>query len=57
MLIVTSDFHTRRALEVFRREFPGHEYSVAAARNEEGFGADGGRIGNGRRHLSMNGCD
>jgi hypothetical protein len=39
VLIVTSDFHTRRALEVFRREFPGHEYSVAAARNEEGFGS------------------
>ena len=39
VLIVTSDFHTRRALEVFRREFPGREYSVAAARNDEGFGS------------------
>jgi hypothetical protein len=39
VLIVTSDFHTRRALDVFRREFPGHEYSVAAARNDEGFGS------------------
>jgi hypothetical protein len=38
VLIVTSDFHTRRALQVFRRELPGHEYSVAAAHNEEGFG-------------------
>jgi hypothetical protein len=38
VLIVTSDFHTRRALSVFRREFPGREYSVAAARSEEGFG-------------------
>jgi DUF218 domain len=38
VLIVTSDYHTRRALQVFRREFPGHEYSVAAAHNEEGFG-------------------
>jgi DUF218 domain len=38
VLIVTSDFHTRRALEVFRREFPQHEFSVAAARNDEGFG-------------------
>ncbi len=38
VLIVTSDFHTRRALEVFRREFPGRAYSVAAARNDEGFG-------------------
>jgi hypothetical protein len=39
VLIVTSDFHTRRALEVFRREIPGHEYSVAAAHNEQGFGS------------------
>ncbi len=38
VLIVTSDFHTRRALEIFRREFPGAEFSVAAARNDEGFG-------------------
>jgi DUF218 domain-containing protein len=39
VLIVTSDFHTRRALQVFRREIPGHEYSVAAAHNDEGFGS------------------
>ena len=39
VLIVTSDFHTRRALAVFRREFPGREYSAAAARNDEGFGS------------------
>lgn len=39
VLIVTSDFHTRRALEVFRREIPGHEYSVAASRNDQEFGA------------------
>jgi uncharacterized SAM-binding protein YcdF (DUF218 family) len=38
VLIVTSDFHTRRALDVFRRELPQYEYSVAAARNEEQFG-------------------
>ncbi len=38
VLIVTSDFHTRRALNVFRREIPGHEYSVAAARDEAQFG-------------------
>jgi hypothetical protein len=38
VLIVTSDFHTRRALDVFRREIPGHNYSVAAARNDEQFG-------------------
>lgn len=38
VLIVTSDFHTRRALSVFRREVPGHEYSVAAARDGSQFG-------------------
>jgi len=38
VLIVTSDFHTRRALSVFRREIPGHEYSVAAAQDEAQFG-------------------
>jgi hypothetical protein len=39
VLIVTSDFHTRRALDIFQREVPGHEYSVAAARDGEQFGA------------------
>jgi hypothetical protein len=38
VLIVTSDFHTRRALSVLRQEVAGHEYSVAAARNAEQFG-------------------
>lgn len=38
VLIVTSDFHTRRALSIFRREIPGHECSVAAARDEAQFG-------------------
>jgi hypothetical protein len=38
VLLVTSDFHTRRALSVFRREVPGHTYSVAAARDEAQFG-------------------
>ena len=38
VLIVTSDFHTRRALDIYRREVPGHEYSVAAARDAEEFG-------------------
>jgi len=38
VLIVTSDFHTRRALSIFRREIPGHEYSAAAARDEAQFG-------------------
>jgi hypothetical protein len=39
VLIVTSDFHTRRALSVFRRELPQFSYSVAAARSEEAFGS------------------
>jgi hypothetical protein len=38
VLIVTSDFHTRRALSVFRREIPGPAYSVAAARDDSKFG-------------------
>jgi hypothetical protein len=38
VLIVTSDFHTRRALSVFRREVPGYEYSAAAARDGAQFG-------------------
>lgn len=39
VLIVTSDFHTRRALSVFRREVPRYEYSIAAARDETQFGS------------------
>lgn len=39
VLIVTSDFHTRRALNIFRREIPGYTYSVAAARDDAQFGA------------------
>jgi DUF218 domain len=38
VLIVTSDFHTRRALSVFRREVPGYAYSVAASRDDTQFG-------------------
>jgi hypothetical protein len=39
ILIVTSDFHTRRALSIFRREIPGKSFSVAAARDDIQFGA------------------
>jgi hypothetical protein len=39
VLIVTSDFHTRRALDVFRRGLPEFQFSVAAARSDEDFGA------------------
>jgi hypothetical protein len=38
VLIVTSDFHTRRASDVFRRELPEFEFSVAGALQQEGFG-------------------
>jgi len=39
VLIVTADFHTRRASAIFRREVPEYEYSTAAARNSQNFGA------------------
>lgn len=38
VLIVTSDFHTRRALSIFRREVPGHDYAVAASQDDAQFG-------------------
>jgi uncharacterized SAM-binding protein YcdF (DUF218 family) len=38
VLIVTSDFHTRRALHIFQKEIPGISSSVAAARDSTQFG-------------------
>jgi uncharacterized SAM-binding protein YcdF (DUF218 family) len=38
VLIVTSDFHTRRALQIFRKEIPGISFSVAAVRDSKQFG-------------------
>jgi hypothetical protein len=38
VLIVTSDFHTRRALSIFRHEIHGASFSTAAARDETQFG-------------------
>src|SRR6266576_2667611 len=38
ILIVTSDFHTRRALSIFRREIGGHTFHVAAVRDPAQFG-------------------
>ena len=38
VLIVTSEFHTRRALSIFRREVPGKTFSVAAAKDSSQFG-------------------
>lgn len=39
ILIVTSDFHTRRALSIFRHELRGKSFAVAAARNSTEFGS------------------
>ena len=38
VLIVTSDYHTRRALTIFRHEVRGKFFSVAAARDDTQFG-------------------
>jgi len=40
VLIVTSDFHTRRALAAFRHEVSGWVFSVAAARDPTLFGIE-----------------
>jgi uncharacterized SAM-binding protein YcdF (DUF218 family) len=38
VLLVTSDFHTRRAFSIFRKEFPARTFSVAAAADPTQFG-------------------
>jgi uncharacterized SAM-binding protein YcdF (DUF218 family) len=38
VLIVTSEFHTRRSLSIFRHRLPQYEFSVAAARDPTQFG-------------------
>jgi hypothetical protein len=38
VLIVTSDYHTRRALMIFRHRLPQYQFNVAAARNPAQFG-------------------
>jgi DUF218 domain-containing protein len=38
VVIVTSDFHTRRALSIFRHEIGGRSFSAAAARDDTEFG-------------------
>jgi DUF218 domain len=38
VLIVTSDYHTRRALSIFSHRLPQYQWSVAAARNPAQFG-------------------
>jgi uncharacterized SAM-binding protein YcdF (DUF218 family) len=39
VLIVTSDFHTRRALHIFQKKIPEISFSVAAVRDSTQFGA------------------
>jgi hypothetical protein len=39
ILIVTSDFHTRRSLSIFQHELHGKTFSVAAAHDSTQFGA------------------
>lgn len=38
VLLVTSDYHTRRTLNIFRHEIPNKAFSVAAATDETQFG-------------------
>jgi uncharacterized SAM-binding protein YcdF (DUF218 family) len=39
VLIVTSDFHTRRALSIFRHELRGKSFSIAASYDDAQFGS------------------
>jgi len=39
ILLVTSDYHTRRALSIFRHEVRGKYFSIAAAHEDSQFGA------------------
>jgi hypothetical protein len=38
VLLVTSDYHTRRALSIFRHELPSYRFSVAAVNDRQQFG-------------------
>lgn len=40
VLLVTSDYHTRRALAIFSHRLPQYQWNVAAARNPLQFGDD-----------------
>jgi hypothetical protein len=40
ILLVTSDFHTRRALSIFSKQDPNHSYTIAAAFDPREFGVD-----------------
>ncbi|MGA7219862.1 MAG: ElyC/SanA/YdcF family protein [Candidatus Sulfotelmatobacter sp.] len=55
VLIVTSDFHTRRALDVFRRELPTTNSPSPPPATTNNSARAGGVIANGRRFSSTNG--
>jgi uncharacterized SAM-binding protein YcdF (DUF218 family) len=55
VLLLTSDYHTRRAVAIFRQEIPQLNFSVATAHDPREFGVNGGSIASGRRRISMNG--
>ena len=38
VLLVTSDYHTRRAVDIFRRRLPQYQWSAAAAKDDYWFG-------------------
>ena len=40
ILIVTSAYHTRRALAIFRQRLPQYEWSVAGAPDESAYGTE-----------------
>jgi len=40
-LLVTSDYHTRRALNTFRRQLPQYQFSVVAVHDRSSFSPDG----------------
>ena len=40
ILLVTSDYHSRRAFDIFSKELPQYQFSVAAAYDAREFGTD-----------------
>jgi hypothetical protein len=40
ILLVTSDYHSRRAFDIFSKELPAYQFSVAAAHDAREFGTD-----------------
>ena len=55
VLLVTSDYHTRRSLSIFARRVPQYAWSVAAAMTKANFGRTIGTSGNGSRQPCRSG--